>query len=58
MFCDILYFLTIMGYYSVLVSLIGFKFNVVQTKPAMLAVSRLSLKDFGKEVVELISGRF
>ena len=40
MFCDILHFLTIMGYYSVLIPMIDFKFNFMQTKFAMLAVSR------------------
>ena len=48
MFRNILYFLTVMGYCSVLISMIEFQFNAVQTKLAMLAISRLSLYDFGK----------
>ena len=39
MFCNLLHFLTTMGYYSVLISMIDFKFNFRQTKFAMLAVT-------------------
>ena len=42
----IMYFLTIIGHYSVLISMTGFKFNDMQIKFAMLAVSRLGLWDF------------
>ena len=40
MFCDILYFLTIMVYYSVLISMIDFIFNSMQTKIALLALKQ------------------
>ena len=58
MFCNILHFLTIMGYYSVLIPMIDFKFNFMQTKFAMLAVSRPIACKFRQQVVDVISGKF
>ena len=47
------------GYYSVLVSMIGFKFNVLQTKLAMLAINTVGLAcKISVGGVELISGKF
>ena len=40
MFCDILHFLIITGYYLILISMIDIKVNFMRTKFAMLAVSR------------------
>ena len=58
MFCNILHFLTIMGYYLVLISIIDFKFNFMQTKFAMLAVSTPIACRFRQQVADFISGNF
>ena len=47
-----------MGYYSVLIPMIDFKFKFVQNKFAMLAVSRPIACRLRQQVVGFVSGKF